>query len=117
MHAESGRRTFDESTGVSMLFFAFAVVATRAEQTNTPDTASNAAPNSVTSNALPASITIDGTTYEEVRWGRVTPTTVTIFHKSGVATIPLWKLPPELQKQFGYDRRGLRLAEGAAAEG
>ncbi len=90
-----------------IVFFAFTVaVAARAEETNTPAPAratSNAAPSGVTSNALPASITIDGTTYEEVRWQRVTPTTVTIFHKTGVATIPLDKLPPELQKRFGYD--------------
>ena len=38
-----------------------------------------------------------------MRWGRVTPATVTIFHKTGVATIPLGKLPPDLQKQLGYD--------------
>ncbi|HUJ10556.1 MAG TPA: hypothetical protein VL171_11075 [Verrucomicrobiae bacterium] len=46
---------------------------------------------------------IDGVQYENVRWGRVTPATVTIFHKTGVAAIPLWKLPPDLQKKFGYD--------------
>jgi hypothetical protein len=39
----------------------------------------------------------------DIRQDRVTPITVTIFHKTGVATIPLWKLPPDLQKQFGYD--------------
>ena len=39
----------------------------------------------------------------DVRWERVTPTTVTIFHKTGVATIPLEKLPSELQRRFGYD--------------
>jgi hypothetical protein len=70
-----------------------------AEETNAPAAAA------VTSNALPASITIDGTTYEDVRWERVTPTTVTIFHKTGVATIPLEKLPPALQKRFGYDQQ------------
>lgn len=49
------------------------------------------------------SITIDGVTYENFRWGTVTPTTVSIFHRTGVGTIPLEKLPLELQKQFGYD--------------
>lgn len=89
-----------------LLFAVTVVVAVRAEETNTPSTASatsNAAPSGVTSNAAPSSIKIDGTTYEEVRWGRVTLSTVTIFHKTGVATIPLEKLPPDLQKQFGYD--------------
>ena len=77
-----------------------------AEETNTPAPASvtnNAAPSAVTSNALPDTITIDGTTYENVRWERATISTVTIFHKTGVATIPLTMLPPELQKRFGYD--------------
>ena len=54
---------------------------------------------------LPSSLTIDGFTYQDVRWDRLTPAAVTIFHKTGVATIPLSKLPPELQKQFGYDPR------------
>jgi hypothetical protein len=77
-----------------------------AEYINTPTTASatsNAAPSGVTSNAAPSTITIDGTTYQDVRWGRLTPSTVTIFHRTGIATMPLWKLPPDLQKQFGYD--------------
>ena len=54
---------------------------------------------------LPSSFTIDGFSYQDVRWDRLTPAAVTIFHKTGVATIPLSKLPPELQKQFGYDPR------------
>jgi hypothetical protein len=91
---------------VCILFSVFAVITARAEETTTPaiaSAASNAVPSGVTSNLLPSTITIDGTTYEEARWERVTPTTVTIFHKTGVATIPLWKLPPDLQKEFGYD--------------
>lgn len=47
-------------------------------------------------------ITINGVTYENVRWGRVTGTTVEMFHKTGVATIPIRNLPPELQQRFGY---------------
>lgn len=93
---------------VCIVFFIFAVIAARAEQTNTLTTdgaTSNAAPGGITTNATPGAITIDGTTYEEVRWGRVTPATVTIFHKTGVATIPLEKLPTELQQRFGYDPR------------
>jgi hypothetical protein len=38
-----------------------------------------------------------------VTFGTVTPATVTIFFDTGVARIPLEKLPPELQKRFGYD--------------
>jgi hypothetical protein len=48
-------------------------------------------------------LAVDGVTYHDVRFGRATPTSVTVFHSTGVATIPLAKLPPELQKQFGYD--------------
>ena len=48
-------------------------------------------------------ITVDGVTYRNVRFERVTPASVTIFYTTGVATIPLEKLPPELQKKFGYD--------------
>jgi hypothetical protein len=48
-------------------------------------------------------LTVDGVTYNGVRFGRATPTSVTIFHSTGVATVPLAKLPPEFQKQFGYD--------------
>jgi len=68
-----------------------------AGETKTPASAT------ATSNAPPATITIDGTTYSNVTWRTVTPSTVTIFHQTGVATIPLAKLSPDLQKQFGYD--------------
>jgi hypothetical protein len=59
-------------------------------------------------------LVVDGVTYENVRWGTVTPATVTIFHKTGVARIPLEKLSPELQKQFGYDPQ--RASQYRAAE-
>ncbi len=49
------------------------------------------------------SVTIDGVVYEDVRIGRVTPPTVTIYHKKGIATVPLAELPPVLQKRCGYD--------------
>lgn len=178
---------------VCIVFFAFAVIAARAEETNTPapaSAASNAAPSGVSSNIASGSITtsyaeldykklsatkrdqpeavttsegivkpvqfgtfeipkgatlkliainpdgtldvdyngqkysipaaktdlekrvaeirgrrivLDGIEYEDVRWGAVTPTTVSIVHRTGAATIPLEKLPPELQKRFGYD--------------
>lgn len=48
-------------------------------------------------------LTIDGITYNNVRFVHPTPATVTVFHSTGVATIPLAKLPPDLQKQFNYD--------------
>lgn len=83
---------------IAILFCIFAVAVSFAEETNT----------------LPATITVDGVTYENVRWGRVTPTTVSIFHKTGVASIPMEKLPPELQKQFRYDPK--KAAEYQAAK-
>lgn len=67
-----------------LLIFLFAVTAAFGTETN-------------------LTLTVDGVTYNDVRFGRVTPASVTIFHATGVATIPLAKLPPELQRQFGYD--------------
>lgn len=49
------------------------------------------------------SLTIGEVTYESVRWGKITPADVTIFHAGGVCTIPLSSLPEDLQKRFGYD--------------
>jgi hypothetical protein len=73
---------------VCLLLIAFTVVvAVRAEDTNT----------------LPSTITVDGITYSNVAWRTATPASVTIFHATGVASIPLEKLPPELQQRFGYD--------------
>jgi hypothetical protein len=65
-------------------------------------------------NSASINLTIDGVQYENVRWGRVTPATVTIFHKTGVASIPLSKLSPDLQKKFGYDPQ--KAAEWTALE-
>ena len=62
------------------------------------------------------SLTIDGFTYENPRFERVTTNTVTIFHSTGVATIPLDKLPVDLQKQFGYDPARLAAEEAARKE-
>jgi hypothetical protein len=100
---------------MSLALLATAVLA---GETNTPAPAavtSNAAPTSATSNALPASIAIDGITYSNVTWRTVTPATVTIFHRTGIATIPLEKLPPELQKRFGYDLQKAADYRGAEA--
>ena len=72
---------------VAVLLFVSAVTASLADETNT----------------LPSTITVDGITYSNVQWRTVTPATVSIFHQTGVASIPLEKLPPELQQRFGYD--------------
>ena len=48
-------------------------------------------------------LTVNGSTYSNCTFGTVTPATVKVFHDAGVATLPLAKLSPELQKQFGYD--------------
>lgn len=48
-------------------------------------------------------LTVDGVTCTGVRFGRVTPGSVVVFHSTGVATIPLEKLSAELQKQFDFD--------------
>jgi hypothetical protein len=91
---------------VASLVVGFAAAVSLAEDTNTSSPAgatSGIEPSGPTSNIAPSTITIDGVTYEGVRWGRLTPGTVTIYHKTGIATMPLADLPPELQKQFGYD--------------
>lgn len=69
-----------------------------------------------TTNQLPDKITVDGVTYEKVRWQKPTPASVEIFHKSGVATIPLEKLPKELQERFGYDAQKAAAYRKAQAE-
>jgi len=61
------------------------------------------------------SVTIEGVVYEDIRFGRVMPPTVTIYHKRGLANVPLASLPPELQKTLGYDKIKAE-AERAAAE-
>ncbi|HUJ09861.1 MAG TPA: hypothetical protein VL171_07525 [Verrucomicrobiae bacterium] len=91
---------------VLLVFCSVVAVTLFAEETNTPGPASitnKVASAGVMSNTESNSITIDGTTYKDVRWGRLTPATVTIYHETGVATVPLADLPPDLQKQFGYD--------------
>ncbi len=59
--------------------------------------------NASETDALPTTLSVDGTTYQDVRWGNVTPASVTIYHSTGVASIPLEKLSPQIQKQLGYD--------------
>jgi hypothetical protein len=47
--------------------------------------------------------TSDGTNYQNVRIIRVEDDAITIIYKDGGALIPLFKLPPALQKKFDYD--------------
>jgi hypothetical protein len=48
-------------------------------------------------------LTVGSDTYSNVAFGTVTPWSATIRHSSGIAVLPLAKLPPELQQRFGYD--------------
>ena len=59
-------------------------------------------------------VTIDKVAYSNVTWGTVTPVSATMFHSTGIAVVPLDKLPPELQQRFDYDPR--KAAEFRAAE-
>jgi hypothetical protein len=66
-----------------------------------------------------AALMVDGVIYSNVTFGAVTPATVTVSHKTGVAKIPLEKLSPALQKQFSYDPQkaaDYRAAEARQAE-
>lgn len=65
-------------------------------------------------NPLPTRITVDGIIYSNVIWRAFTPATASIVHRTGAATIPLEKLPPELQTRFGYDPQ--KAAEYTAAK-
>ncbi|HVM61243.1 MAG TPA: hypothetical protein VMV72_10290 [Verrucomicrobiae bacterium] len=88
---------------IAVLLFGSVVAASRAAETN----------------KLPTMVTVDGIIYSNVTWRTVTPATVTIFHQTGVASIPLEKLSPELQQRFGYDPQkaaAYRAEEAAAAE-
>lgn len=71
---------------ISLLCCLFAAVMVRGNDTN-------------------STITIDGMTYENYHWGTVTPTTIAVFHKTGVATIPLEKLHRTFKSDSGMTRR------------
>lgn len=47
-------------------------------------------------------LTVDGVTYYDVHFGEKHRDSVDIFHSTGARSIPLEKLPPEMQKQLGY---------------
>jgi len=64
-------------------------------------------------------LTVDGVTYSNVVFGTVTPYAVSVRHSTGAASIPLAKLPADLQQRFGYDPEKAawqRKAELEAAE-
>ena len=92
---------------LSFLLCSVAAVPVMAEDTSVtaPADATDHAssPDANAGDAASNTVTINGTTYQDVRWGRLTPTTVTLYHRTGIATMPLADLPPDLQKQFGYD--------------
>ena len=48
-------------------------------------------------------VTNNGDHFEDARVTAVTPATITIFHRVGVATISLADVPADLQKRYGYD--------------
>jgi hypothetical protein len=48
------------------------------------------------------SFTVDGVTYQDVHFGEKHGDSVDVFHSAGVRSIPMEKLPPEIQKQLGY---------------
>jgi tetratricopeptide (TPR) repeat protein len=52
---------------------------------------------------IPA-LTVNGITYSNVTFGSATPASVTILHRTGIATLPLAAVPPEIQTRFGYDK-------------
>lgn len=100
---------------LAVLIFGFAVVKTTAQQANAPKPASSTnvvtpatgITNTIAFKAATSTsetnlvLTIDRETYSNVTFYSVTPATVSIRHSSGLATLPLWKLPPDLQKRFG----------------
>ena len=60
------------------------------------------------------SITVDGVTYEDIRWGTVTRLEVSVIHRDGITRILLEKLPADAQTELGYDPR--KAAADRAAE-
>ena len=64
---------------IAILLFAIALVASHADETN-------------------LTLTVDGVTYSNVTFRTATPYAISIRHKSGAASIPLAKLPPDLQQ-------------------
>jgi transcriptional regulator with XRE-family HTH domain len=49
-------------------------------------------------------VTAKGHRFEKARVTEVTPLSIMIVHSSGVARVPLWEFPPDVQKKYGYDQ-------------
>ncbi len=64
---------------------------------------STAAPATAAAPAVIAELHAGKEVYYNARVVNVTPVTVVIAHRDGIASVPLADLPPELQKQLGYD--------------
>lgn len=60
--------------------------------------------------------TTDGMYYQNVRVIRVEDDAITIIYKDGGALVPLFKLPPDLQKKFDYDPVKAKIAAEARAK-
>ena len=60
--------------------------------------------------------TTDGTSYKDVKVIRVEDDAVTILTKDGGALVPIFKLPPALQKRFDYDPVKAKAAAEARAK-
>jgi hypothetical protein len=56
-------------------------------------------------------LTANGVTYSNVTFRTVTPSTVTIFHSTGIATVSLAALPTDVQKSLEYDPEKARAYE------
>ena len=50
-----------------------------------------------------STLTVDGVTYTNAVFGTVTPYAVSVKHSTGVASVPLERLPADLRERFGYD--------------
>ncbi len=48
-------------------------------------------------------LTIDGETYEEVKYVNASASKITLRHKRGIASLPIEKFPAEVQRRFGYN--------------
>ncbi len=48
-------------------------------------------------------LTVGGTTYENVRWTRVSPVEVFFFHRGGAASVPIVALMPALKQQYHFE--------------
>jgi len=60
--------------------------------------------------------TTDGTSYKDVKVIRVEDDAITILYRDGGALVPIFKLPPALQKRFDYDPVKAKAAAEARAK-